>query len=76
MPLLKQISYFQKLDSQRALADPAWERLLRISIVTARSARHERLINTLSSLGLEADEVFLMGGIEKAVLDILKPHIF
>ena len=78
MPLLKQISYFQKLDSQRALADPAWERLLRISIVTARSApAHERLINTLSSLGLEADEVFLMGGIEKKrVLDILKPHIF
>ena len=30
-----------------------------------------------AALGLEADEVFLMGGIEKKrVLDILKPHLF
>jgi len=78
MPLLQQISYVQHLDSQRALEYPDHQRLLRISIVTARGApAHERLNNTLSSLGLEADEVFLMGGIEKKrVLDILKPHLF
>ena len=78
MPLLQQISYFQKMDIQRAQRDPGHGRLLRISIVTARGApAHERLNNTLSALGIEADEVFLMGGIEKKrVLDILKPHLF
>ncbi|HOE36200.1 MAG TPA: 5'-nucleotidase [Kiritimatiellia bacterium] len=78
MPLFQQLAYFQKLDSQRAQDDSGRKRLLRISIVTARGApAHERLNNTLSSLGLEADEVFLMGGIEKKrVLDILKPHLF
>ncbi len=78
MPLMQQISYFQKMDIQRAQKDPAHRRLLRISIVTARGApAHERLNNTLSALDIEADEVFLMGGIEKKrVLDILKPHLF
>jgi len=78
MPLMQQLSYFQKMDSQRVLDDSGRKRMLRISIVTARGApAHERLNNTLSSLGLEADEVFLMGGIEKKrVLDILKPHLF
>ena len=78
MPLLQRLSEFQKMDSQRAQDDPAHKRLLRISIVTARGApAHERLNNTLSALGLEADEVFLMGGVEKKrVLDILKPHLF
>ncbi len=78
MPLMQQLSYFQKMDSMRAQEDAGRQRMLRISIVTARSApAHERLNNTLSSLGLEADEVFLLGGIEKKrVLDILKPHMF
>ena len=78
MPLLQRLSEFQKMDSQRAQDDPAHKRLLRISIVTARGApAHERLNNTLSALGLEADEVFLMGGVEKKrVLDILKPLFF
>lgn len=77
-PLLHRISHFQQLDAQRVLADPEQKRLLRVAIVTARSApAHERLVNTLSALGMEADEVFLLGGIEKKrVLDILKPHLF
>jgi len=78
MPLLQQLSYFQQMDIRRAQDDSGRKRLLRISIVTARGApAHERLNTTLSALGLEADEVFLMGGIEKKrVLDILKPHLF
>lgn len=77
-PLLHRFSEFQKLDALRVAADPAHKRLLRISIVTARGApAHERVVNTLSALGMQADEVFLMGGIEKKrVLDILKPHLF
>ena len=78
MPMFQQLAYFQKMDSQRAQDDSGRKRMLRISIVTARGApAHERLNTTLSSLGLEADEVFLMGGIDKKrVLDILKPHLF
>ena len=52
--------------------------MLRIAIITARNApAHERLIKTLSEAGIDADELFLLGGIEKKlVLDVLKPHIF
>jgi 5'-nucleotidase len=75
-PLLHRFSHLQQLDAKRAAAGE--KRMLRVAIVTARSApAHDRLVTTLSALGLEADEVFLLGGIEKKrVLDILKPHIF
>ena len=78
MPLMQQLSYFQQMDIRRAQDDSGRKRMLRISIVTARGApAHERLNTTLTALGLEADEVFLMGGIDKKrVLDILKPHLF
>jgi len=77
-PLMQRFAHLQELDEARVLADPSKARLLRISIVTARGApAHERLVNTLSALGIAADEVFLLGGIEKKrVLDILKPHLF
>jgi len=78
MPLLQQISRFQKLERQKAQGDSTYTQMLRIAVITARNApAHERLVNTLSSLDIETDELFLMGGIEKkAVLDVLKPHIF
>jgi 5'-nucleotidase len=78
MPLLKKISFFQKLEHKKAIEDPSYTQMLRISIVTARNApAHERLINTLASLEIDTDELFLLGGIEKRnVLDVLKPHIF
>ena len=77
-PLMQRLSHLQELDAARALADPSKKRMLRVAIVTARGApAHERLVNTLSALGIEADEVFLLGGIEKKrVLEILKPHLF
>lgn len=78
MPLLKKISFFQKLERKKASLDKLYVPHLRISIVTARNApSHERLINTLMSLDIDTDELFLLGGIEKKnVLDVLKPHIF
>lgn len=77
-PLLQRLAHLQELDMAHADADPEHRRLLRVSIVTARSApAHERLVTTLKAWGMEADEVFLLGGIEKKrVLDILKPHLF
>lgn len=78
MPLLQKISFFQKIDRKKSVEDDDYERMLRIAILTARDApAHERLINTLASLDIETDELFLMGGIEKKrVLDVLRPHIF
>lgn len=78
MPLMQRISDIQKMerDSSNKVNSP--EKAVRISIVTARSApAHERLLNTMKELGIEADELFLTGGIEKKnILDILKPQIF
>ena len=52
--------------------------MLKTAIITARNApAHERVVFTLRSMGIEVDEVFFMGGVEKArLLNILKPHIF
>jgi len=51
---------------------------IRIAIVTARSAPAEmRVIKTLRHWGVYVDEVFFLGGLEKAkVLRAFKPHIF
>ena len=78
MPLLARLSALQKLERAKSKADRAYTQTLRIAIVTARGApAHERLINTLRTLELETDELFLLGGMEKKrVLDVLKPHIF
>ncbi|MDB5429031.1 MAG: hypothetical protein JWP35_147 [Caulobacter sp.] len=78
MPLMQRIAGIQKIEreSTRRSNDP--RKAMRISIVTARSApAHERLLNTMKNLGIEADELFLAGGIEKKnILDVLKPQIF
>jgi 5'-nucleotidase len=78
MPLLQKISDIQKIEKARAnrINDPL--KAVRIAIVTARNApSHERMMNTLKHEGIEVDELFLTGGIEKKyILDVLKPQIF
>lgn len=78
MPLLKRLSDIQKLQDSQLNGTNSPDKAIRISIVTARNApAHERLINTMKFLGLEADELFLTGGIEKKnILDVMKPQIF
>ena len=78
MPLIKKISEFQKLERVKSQNMKEYTQKLKIAIVTSRNApAHERLINTLSDSGIDADELFLLGGIDKhLVLDVLKPHIF
>lgn len=51
---------------------------IRIAIVTARNAPAEmRVIKTLRHWGVYVDEVFFLGGLEKAkVLRAFRPHIF
>ncbi|OGO76482.1 MAG: 5'-nucleotidase [Clostridiales bacterium GWB2_37_7] len=51
---------------------------IRTALVTARNApSHKRAIKTLRSWGIDVDEAFFLGGLDKTpVLDIFKPHIF
>lgn len=51
---------------------------VRLAIVTARSAPAEmRVINTLRAWGVHVNEVFFLGGLNKAaILKAFKPHIF
>jgi 5'-nucleotidase len=78
MPLMQRISDIQKMESENSSRVNNPQKAVRISIVTARNApAHERLLNTMKHLGIEADELFLTGGIEKKnILDVLKPQIF
>ncbi len=74
----REIARLQKLERQRKAAEPDYTPRLRTAIVTARNApAHERVVTTLRKWGIEVDEVFFLGGIEKArVLKEFRPHIF
>ena len=78
MPLMQRISTIQKMEAENTNRTNSPEKAVRVSIITARNApAHERLINTMKHLGIEADELFLTGGIEKKnILDIMRPQIF
>jgi 5'-nucleotidase len=78
MPLLQRISSIQTIESANRARVNNSEKAVRVSIITARNApAHERLVNTMKWFGIEFDELFLTGGIEKkSFLDILKPQIF
>lgn len=75
---LKRISDIQKSELERQQSEPEYEPLLRVSIVTARSApSHKRVINTMREWDIMINEAFFMGGVNKStVLSELKPHIF
>ncbi|AUG53167.1 5'-nucleotidase [Thalassospira marina] len=75
---LDRISQIQKIEMDHLTKDPLYKSVLKISIVTARNApSHKRVINTMRTWGIDVNEAFFMGGIEKSnVLNILKPHIF
>ena len=76
--LFQKISHFQDLERKRQVADSNYKRILKTSIITARNApSHERMVNTLKEWGVDVDEAFFLGGIEKRrILEIMKPHIF
>ena len=74
----KKLSYFQKLEARKKQKDSSYKKILKTAIVTARNApAHMRAINTLNAWGVDVDEMFLLGGIEKArILSVLKPHLY
>ena len=76
--MFQKLAAMQRLEEQAQRDDPAYRKILRIAIITARGApSHERVVTTLKSWGVSANETFFLGGMEKArVLSVFKPHIF
>lgn len=74
----RKIAYFQKMETKKQNRDGRYRKILNIAIITARGApTHERALNTLKSWGVNVDQMFLLGGIEKKrILEVLKPHIY
>jgi 5'-nucleotidase len=76
--LFQKLSLMQRLEERALRRDAAYQKILRIAIITARNApSHERVVTTLKSWGVSASETFFLGGMDKSrVLAIFKPHIF
>jgi 5'-nucleotidase len=76
--MFRKLSLMQRLEERAQKRDPAYKKVLRIAIITARNApSHERVVTTLKSWGVSASETFFLGGMDKTrVLSIFKPHIF
>ncbi|OBB25088.1 5'-nucleotidase [Mycolicibacterium peregrinum] len=77
-PLLEDLNRIQTIEAERTSADASYEPRLRVSLVTARNApAHERAVNSLRAWGVNVNDAFFLGGIEKStVLQVLRPHIF
>jgi 5'-nucleotidase len=68
-----EISKLQQKDLGRRESDPSYQPRLRVAIVTARNApAHTRVITTLRDWGIQVDEAFFLGGVEKA--EILRAY--
>ena len=76
--MFRKLAMLQQLEKAAERDDPDYRRIVRIAIITARSApAHERVVTTLGSWGVSADETFFLGGMDKSrVLSVFKPHIF
>ena len=76
--MFQKLAQMQRMEEERQQQDPAYRKILRIAIITARNApSHERVVTTLKSWGVSANETFFLGGMNKArVLSVFKPHMF
>ncbi|MCO6561336.1 MAG: 5'-nucleotidase [Gilliamella sp.] len=72
------LAHIQKIEHLELSQNPKYRPILKTALVTARNApSHTRAINTLRELGIEINEAFFLGGVEKyKVLEIIRPHIF
>lgn len=75
---IKRLAYIQKIEHIEVSQNLKYKPILKTALVTARNApSHTRAIKTLRKLGIEINEAFFLGGIEKnKVLEIIRPHIF
>ena len=76
--LLVKVAQVQQREQVREKNDPTYKPRLRLAIVTARNApAHARVVTSLREWGIEIDETFFLGGMEKTgILEEFKPHIF
>ncbi len=76
--MFQKLALMQRMEERAQKRDPGYRKILRIAIITARNApSHERVVTTLKSWGVSANETFFLGGMNKArVLSVFKPHIF
>lgn len=76
--MFQKLALMQRMEERALKRDPDYRNILRIAIITARNApSHERVVTTLKSWGVSANETFFLGGMDKArVLSVFKPHIF
>ena len=76
--MFQKLALMQRMEERAQKRDPHYRKILRIAIITARNApSHERVVTTLKSWGVSANETFFLGGMNKArVLSVFKPHIF
>jgi len=76
--MFQKLALMQRMEERAQKRDPNYRKILRIAIITARNApSHERVVTTLKSWGVSADETFFLGGMNKArVLSVFKPHMF
>jgi 5'-nucleotidase len=74
----REVARLQRVERERKARDASYSPRLRTALVTARNApAHERVVVTLRDWGIEVDEVFFLGGIDKPrVLKEFQPHIF
>lgn len=72
------IAQLQRREREKEAKEKGYEPRVRTAIVTARNApAHERVVKTLRDWGIEVDEAFFLGGIEKSrILQEFRPHIF
>ncbi len=76
--LLEEIGRIHHREISRAQGEPAYKPIIRIAIVTSRNApAHKRFVTTLRTWGIEIDETFFLGGMDKnRILSEFKPHLF
>jgi 5'-nucleotidase len=76
--LVEEIGKIQKTELARTESDKTYQPRIRVAIITARNAPgHKRFITTLRQWGIEPDEVFFLGGMDKRhILAEFRPHIF
>jgi 5'-nucleotidase len=76
--MFQKLALMQRMEERAQKRNPSYRKILRIAIITARNApSHERVVTTLKSWGVSANETFFLGGMDKArVLSVFKPHIF
>lgn len=76
--LLEEIGRIHQREITRAESEPSYKPVIRIAIITARNApAHKRMVTTLRAWGIEIDQTFFLGGMDKGrILAEFKPHLF